>query len=229
MNRIDRLFGILTFLQSKRYVPAEDIREKFQISIRTIYRDLKAIGELGIPVGFEAGKGYYVMQGYFLPPVSFTTEEANALLLMESLVYGFADKSIQTHYTNALNKMKAVMRTSQKEQLESLNNNIRLQMPPCINHDYEYLSIIQNAIAFKRILDIEYKNNAEESSSRLVEPIGLVFYALNWHLIAWCHKRQDYRDFRISRIVKLTRTERPFRKTDHMELNDYMLQIPVSY
>src|SRR5689334_2829864 len=103
MNRIDRLLGILTLLQSKKFVPAEKIAEKFHISIRTVYRDVKALVELGIPVSFEAQRGYFVVQGYFLPPVSLTTEEANALLLTESLVYGFTDKSIRTHYSSALN------------------------------------------------------------------------------------------------------------------------------
>jgi predicted DNA-binding transcriptional regulator YafY len=74
MNRIDRLLGILTLLQSKKYVPAEKIADKFHISIRTVYRDVKALVELGIPVSFETSKGYFVVQGYFLPPVSFSTE-----------------------------------------------------------------------------------------------------------------------------------------------------------
>src|SRR5579862_5145891 len=115
MNRIDRLFGILIVLQSKKYVPAEKIANKFKISIRTVYRDVKALCDLGIPISFEQHKGYFVVQGYFLPPVAFTSQEANALLLMETLVYGFSDKSTQTHYSDALNKIKNVLRSSQKE------------------------------------------------------------------------------------------------------------------
>src|ERR1700759_3860314 len=106
MNRIDRLFGILIILQSKKYVPAEKIADKFKLSIRTVYRDVKAPTEMGIPVSFEQPKGYFIVQGYFLPPVAFTTKEANALLLMETLVKGFSDKSTQTHYSDALNKIK---------------------------------------------------------------------------------------------------------------------------
>src|SRR5690606_38567266 len=102
MNRIDRLFGILTLLQSKKYVKAEAIADKFAISIRTVYRDIKALGEQGVPLSFEPNKGYFVVQGYFLPPVTFSSEEANALLLVEQMVYGFADKSIGRHYSNAL-------------------------------------------------------------------------------------------------------------------------------
>jgi predicted DNA-binding transcriptional regulator YafY len=108
MNRIDRLFGMLTLLQSRKHVTADKIAEKFEISVRTVYRDIKALCEQGIPISFEPNKGYGVVQGYFLPPVSFNMEEANALLLMEAIVYGFSDKSIQEHYGNALNKVKAV-------------------------------------------------------------------------------------------------------------------------
>ena len=84
MNRIDRLFGILIMLQSKKYVTAEKIADKFHISIRTVYRDIKALAEQGIPVSFEQPKGYFIVQGYFLPPVAFNSHEANALLLRNS-------------------------------------------------------------------------------------------------------------------------------------------------
>ncbi|MGZ8538997.1 MAG: helix-turn-helix transcriptional regulator [Chitinophagaceae bacterium] len=229
MNRIDRLFGILTLLQSKKFVPAEKIADKFRISVRTVYRDIKALGESGIPISFEQHKGYFVVQGYFLPPVSFSTEEANAFLLMEAIVSGFSDKSIQTHYTNGLNKIKAVLRSSQKEKIDTLSDNIKLQVPSGIRYDFEYLSIIQTTISSKTILDIDYKNNSEEISKRQVEPIGLVFYAFSWHLIAWCHMRNDYRDFKVARILKLRNTETPFRKQDHIELDSYMKTLPVDY
>ena len=229
MNRIDRLFGILTFLQSKKYVPAEKIAEKFNISIRTVYRDVKALCEQGIPVSFETHKGYFIVQGYFVPPVSFSSEEANAMLLMESIVLGFADASIRKHYSSALNKIKAVLRAPQKEKLEALNNNIRMQLPPCARHDFEYLSAIQNAISGKTILDLEYKNQNDEISKRSIEPIGLIFYAFRWHLIGWCHMRLEYRDFKVARILKVRNTDMPFLKTDHIELNEYMKELPVNY
>jgi predicted DNA-binding transcriptional regulator YafY len=229
MNRIDRLLGIVTFLQSKKYVPAERIAEKFKISIRTVYRDVRALCEQGIPISFEQQKGYFIVQGYFLPPVSFSSEEANALLLMEGLVNSFADKSIKTHYSNLLNKVRTVLRSSQKEKMEILDNKIRLQLPACVINDFEYLTPLQNAITARTIVELDYKNNKEEVSKRQVEPIGLVFYAFNWHVVAWCHMRNDYRDFKVSRILKVTSRGWPFKKTDHIELNDYMKLLPVNY
>ncbi len=226
---MDRLLGILTLLQSKKFVPAEKIAEKFSISIRTVYRDVKALVELGIPVSFEAPKGYFVIQGYFLPPVSFSSEEANALLLSESLVYGFADRSIQKHYSNALNKVKAVLRSQQKDKLDLLTDSIKMQMHPNLVLDVEWLSLLQHAISVKTIVEIEYKDTKEQVTKRQLEPIGLIFYAFNWHLIGWCHTRNDYRDFKVSRITRLRDTALPFKKTKHIEVNDYMKSLPVNY
>lgn len=229
MNRIDRLLGILTLLQTKKHVAAAQIADRFHISVRTVYRDIKALGELGIPVGFEPHQGYFVVQGYFLPPVSFSFEEASALLLMEAMVAGLADKSIQTHYSQALNKVRAVLRHTQKEKLANLDDKIKLQLPSFVNRDFAHLSALQHAISAQCIIEISYTNSKEETTVRCAEPIGLIFYAFHWHLIAWCHTRQDYRDFRVSRIQQVKCTETPFTKTEHMKLSDYMEQLPVAY
>lgn len=229
MNRIDRLFGILTLLQTRKYVTGERISEKFNISVRTVYRDVKALCEQGIPVSFEPNRGYFITPGFFLPPVSFTSEEANSLLLIEGIVNGFTDRSIQKHYATALNKVKAVLPHTQKEKLELLDHTIKSQLPDCFKNDYDYLSNLQQSISIKNIIVLDYTNMKNEVSKREVEPIGLVFYAMSWHLIAWCHKRNAYRDFKVSRILNVTNTEIPFTKTDHMPMDDYMKRVPVSY
>ncbi|MBZ0099392.1 MAG: WYL domain-containing protein, partial [Taibaiella sp.] len=195
----------------------------------TVYRDIKALNEQGVPVSFEQHKGYFIVQGYFLSPISFNTDEANAMLLMESMVYAMADKSIQKHYTSALNKIKTVLRSQQKEQLEDLNENMKVQVPDCARKDYDYLSNIQHAISARNILEIEYKNIKEEESRRKIEPIGLIFYAFDWHMIGWCHSRKDYRDFKVSRIVKMKNIGLPFSQAEHIPVAEYMKQLPVSY
>ncbi|WP_231458872.1 MULTISPECIES: YafY family protein [unclassified Pedobacter] len=229
MNRIDRLFGILTLLQSKKYISAEKIAERFNISVRTVYRDVKALVEQGIPISFEQHKGYFLVQGYFLPPVSFNTDEANALLLVETLVNGFADNSIRSHYATALTKVKAVLKNGQKEKLETMNQHIKLQTPTRLRFNYDYLSLIQVAISDKHIIEIDYKNIKDEASKRIVEPIGLIFYAFSWHLIGWCHLRNQYRDFNLTRIVCLKNLQIPFTKETHMPLSDYMTMLPVDF
>ena len=229
MNRIDRLFGILTLLQSKKYVTGEKIAEKFNISVRSVYRDIKALNEQGIPVSFEPYRGYFVVNGYFLQPVSFSTEEANALILMEPIIAGFTDRSIHQHYSSALTKVKSVLRSSQKDSVERLADNIKFQAPQCFIQDYNYLSCIQQAIATQKILEIEYTNLQKEVSRRKTEPIGLIFYAFGWHLIGWCHVKKDYRDFKVARILKLQCLPDDFTRKKHMPIADYMKQLPVNY
>jgi predicted DNA-binding transcriptional regulator YafY len=229
MNRIDRLFGILTLLQSRKFVTGEKIAEKFHISVRSVYRDIKALNEQGIPVSFEPHRGYFIVNGYFLQPVSFTTEEANALLLMESIVSAFGDRSIHQHYSTALTKVKSVLRSSQKDSIEKLAPNIKLQVPPCFVQNFDYLTRIQQAISTQKILEMAYTNKQEEISVRKLEPIGLIFYALSWHLIGWCHNKKDYRDFRVSRILRLECTQESFTLPVHMPLDDYMRLLPVKY
>ncbi|RPD46686.1 helix-turn-helix transcriptional regulator [Paracnuella aquatica] len=229
MNRIDRLFGILTLLQSKKFVPAETIAAKFGISIRTVYRDVKALCEQGIPVSFEQGKGYFVVQGYFLPPVAFSSEEANALLLMETMVQGFADKSIGKHYATALQKVKAVLRSTQKDSVEALSPNIRIQLCGWQQPDYEYLSTLQQCIAGKTVVALRYTDVRQQPTERCIEPIGLLFYAFSWHLIAWCQLRQDYRDFKVERITAACNTGRAFTHTGHLTLDEYIKSLPAEY
>lgn len=225
MNRVDRLMGIVTALQSKKYMFAEQIAEHFGISVRTVFRDLRAMGEIGVPIGFEAGKGYFIADGYFLPPVSLTVEEANTLALLEPLVVRFADKSARQHFASALSKIKMVLGKTQRKTFEQVQAHTAHFIPEMYAHllpDTAYLTTIQNAIVHKNILRIEYENLNGGRSIREVEPIGLTFYSLNWHLIAWCHLRKDYRDFRTSRIQKMTATMMPFRKNDHIGLNEYL-------
>lgn len=223
MNRIDRLMGIVTVLQSKKYVTAEHIAEKFGMSVRTTYRDIKALSEIGIPVAFEPNRGYFIMQGYFFPPVSFTQQEANALILLESVAKRFGDESIQKHYSSALNKIKATLKGQQKEKVDFVQSQIRTPFP--IQNDdtnYSYLSDIQDCIANQTVLKVKYVNSQEIESIRELEPIGLTFYGFSWHLIAWCWNRNEYRDFKVSRIKALDNTYRPFRKESHLDLNSYI-------
>ncbi len=228
MNRIDRLMGIITQLQSKKHLTVGQIGEQFGISERTVFRDLKAIGEIGVPVSFEPDKGYSVSNGFFLPPISLTLEEANALSLAEPLIVRFADKSIQQHFGTALSKIKMVLSRSQQEKMAITQSSAAHFIPDKYAHlmpSTDYLSPLQNAIINQNIVRIEYLNMNEYHSIREVEPIGLTFYSLNWHLIAWCHSKNSYRDFRTSRIQNLKVTMQHFRKTGHIGLNEYLQQI----
>jgi predicted DNA-binding transcriptional regulator YafY len=222
MNRIDRLFGILTLLQARKFVQAETIAEKYCISIRTVYRDIKALGELNIPVSHEPLKGYFILQGYFLPPLSFTSEEANALILMTSLASRFTDRSVTRHGEAALEKIKSVLKQSENEGASQLEKQISIYVPEEETELKGNLNTIQKAIIKKTILEIEYTNNLSIKAIRRIEPIGLTFYTFQWHVIAWCWEREAYRDFKVKMITQLHDLRIPFRRLDHWDMLEYI-------
>lgn len=225
MNRIDRLVAILTTLQSKRIITVNHLSEKYGISERTVYRDLKALGEIGVPISFEENKGYTILQGFFLPPISLTTEEANALILITALADKFADKTTRNLLDNAMSKIKAVIRNSNKSDIDFLQSQIRIYKSPMENNTSDFLTVIQKTITEKHILQIKYLNNNEEKSQREIEAIGLTFYSNQWHLIAWCWKRNAYRDFKVNQIKELKNTMEHFRKPNHNNLDEYILNL----
>lgn len=232
MNRIDRLTAILIHLQSKRVVKAEEISDRFEISLRTVYRDVKALMEAGVPIGSEAGKGYFIVDGYHLPPVMFSQEEASALLLAGKLVEKMTDHSVRKSFESALLKIKSVLNDSEKDHLENLHSYIevaprpREETPEFPNH---FLTALQRAAVEKQVVAMEYFSSYKDQlTNRTVEPIGLFYYGAAWHLIAWCQLRNDYRDFRIDRIKVLNCTGDSFDNRNLMSLQEYLSTIMKS-
>jgi predicted DNA-binding transcriptional regulator YafY len=224
MNRIDRLTAILIQLQTKRVVKAEEISDRFEISLRTVYRDVKALMEAGVPIGSEAGKGYFIVDGYHLPPVMFNQEEASAMLTAGKLVEKMTDDSIRKAYESALLKIKSVLNTSEKDHLENLQSSIAVFRLPDHQPDFpnEFMADIQKAISKKNVLAVSYFSaNKQEHTTRFLEPIGVVYYSGSWHLIAWCRLRNGYRDFRIDMIQTLKNTGEVFDARNHFTLQEY--------
>jgi len=225
VNRIDRLHAILTHLQSKKLVIAQQIAERFNISLRTVYRDIKALEESGVPVTGEAGQGYSIMEGYRLPPIMFTQEEAGALLFSHKLAEQLTDASLKKHLDAALYKIKAVLRTADKEHLENLDSRIKVsgyqwQINDCDSHS---LSLLQKALADNKAVRLEYFSPyTDQKTNRIVEPTGLLNYGLSWHLIGWCRLRSDYRDFSLNHINALTVTGESYNSRHHQSLQEYI-------
>lgn len=225
MNRIDRLHAILTHLQSKKRVTAKELADRFKISLRTIYRDVKALEESGVPILGEAGSGYSVMEGYRLPPVMFTQEEASALLVAGKLAEHLTDISLKKQFETAMFKIKAVLRGDDRQHIDSLNEHIAVYQNRSSEEGSQtrFLVTIQKAIVEKKVVELLYQAPyKDENSSRKVEPIGLCYYGANWHMIAWCQLRSDYRDFRLSRIQQLSVTAASFANKTHRSLQQYM-------
>jgi len=232
MNRIDRLHAILTHLQSKKRVTAQEMADRFNISLRTVYRDVKSLDESGVPVIGEAGTGYTIMEGYRLPPVMFTREEASALLLGGKFAERFTDGAVKKNFSAALFKIKAVLRSSDKEYVDNLTDHIEIlsHRPPTSEMPDQYLSLLQQAIAQKRIVDLQYHSNGkDEKTARSVEPFGLLYYSSAWHLIAWCRLRKGYRDFRLSRMLKVDLQEHFFDASLHPSVQEYIKQVTADH
>src|SRR5215813_11852450 len=207
MNRVDRLMAIVVRLQSRRVVRAEDIAAYFEISVRTVYRDLAALGEAGIPIIAEPGIGYSLVKGYHLPPVMFTPEEASALSIGGKLVENLTDASLRKQMDSALAKIRSVLPRDRQDYLDRLERStavVSRGLTPIPRLSSEALIPIQRALAERRVLAMDYQGiQRKDLTRRQVEPLGLVYYSDNWHLIAYCRLRRDVRDFRTDRICKL--------------------------
>jgi len=226
MNRIDRVSAILIQLQSRRVVKAMDIAERFNISLRTVYRDIKTLEEAGVPIIGEAGVGYSIMDGYRLPPVMFTREEATAFLTAEKFVEKMTDASTVAHHKSAMYKIRAILKTSEKNLLEDIDGKIEVLKNHCQLRvdNKDHIQTLLNNIAQKKVLTIDYfANHSQEHTKRDIEPIGIFYKDSYWHLIAFCRMRKDYRDFRIDRINLISATDRLF-DSKHPTLKAYIAQ-----
>jgi predicted DNA-binding transcriptional regulator YafY len=226
MNRIDRISAILIQLQSRRVVKASDIAERFGISLRTVYRDVRTLEEAGIPIIGEAGVGYSIMDGYRLPPIMFTREEATAFLTAEKFVDKLTDESTAAQHRSAMYKIRAILKTSEKDLLESMDNNIEVlrSRHQHADNNNDHIQAILNGIANKQVLCIEYlAGYTQQETKREIEPVGIFFLDGYWHLIAFCRMREDYRDFRCDRVRSLSATGQSFAGK-HPTLKAYIAQ-----
>ena len=188
-------------LRSIRLLTATELSKKYEVSLRTIYRDIRKLEEAGIPVYTIEGRGYSLVDNYTISPVQFTEKQANALITAQHVVSQSKDVSFVTNFNEALTKIKSVFRTSIQEKSELLSDKIHV-----FNWHYEdfssnALSEIQLAITNFNFVEINYQKVAQtEVSFRKIEPCAMYSTNNKWILIAWCHLRNDLRAFRVDRI-----------------------------
>jgi predicted DNA-binding transcriptional regulator YafY len=214
MNRLDRLTAILIQLQSKRVVRAQEIAERFGISLRTVYRDVRSLENSGVPIIGEAGVGYSLADGYRLPPVQFTRDEAASFLAAEKLVENFTDAGIDQQYKSAMLKVRAVLRGSDKDFLEKIDAAIQVVSGhgrKVGNNATALLPVLIQSISDHEILSLQYNSAAGIApENRTIEPIGVFYRDDKWYLLAWCQLRKALRHFRLDRMAQLRRTSRFF-------------------
>jgi predicted DNA-binding transcriptional regulator YafY len=223
INRLSRLTAILIKLQSKPFISVLQLSDEFNVSKRTIYRDLESLEQAGVPLTLIEGKGYSLMNGYNIPPVMFTESEANALIFGEKLIAKTKDESLIHEFNKAIDKIKSVLRTSEKEKVDFLANRTIIGKNWQDQTTSNHLSMIQKALTNFQVLSITYqKENDENTTNRDVEPFAIYHNTSeNWVLIAWCRIRNEFRNFRIDRIKKINPPVHQF--TPHkMTLDEYV-------
>lgn len=222
LKKIDRVTAILTQLQSKPLVRAQDLAEKFEVSIRTIYRDVKTLENAGIPIIGEAGNGYSLMDGYKLPPVMFTKEEVLSFITAEKLMQKFLHQSLGNHYQTAMEKVRSVLKYSDKDLIQNIEKQIDVfnYQPKTEDNIRNIIPIILESIAEKKQLNVEYKTVEDKISSRTIEVVGVFFEFNYWYVMAFCTLRNDFRQFRVDRILGIFKTQHPFLQ-EYGQINDY--------
>ncbi|MBZ4188291.1 helix-turn-helix transcriptional regulator [Niabella beijingensis] len=226
INKFDRIVAILIQLQSKRIVKAQDLADRFNVSLRTIYRDIRSLQTAGVPISSEAGIGYELVEGYRLPPVMFTREEASSFVAAEKLMQKFIDKRMGDHFASAITKMKAVLRMADKDWISSIEGQVLVRQGQSIFNEKvpEALSVLFDSLAQKVQVEVMYKKlESSQPERRIIEPVGVFHENEFWYLMAYCHLRKDYRRFRTDRIQGIKKTTTPFIK-EHPELQEFLKQ-----
>lgn len=220
MRRADRLFRIVEYLKARRQVvTAEKLAEALEVSTRTIYRDIADLGASGVPILGEAGVGYVLHRDHVVKPLMFGLEELDALMLGAQMVRSWGDKELAQSASQAIDKLKSVLPESLQQELSgsflfSMASKAKLQ----INVDF---TALRRAIRTKNKLYFTYEDEDGKASQRCVRPLCLVFFSPVWLLLAWCEKRNDFRNFRLDRIKELTVLEEVYKEEIGKRLYDY--------
>lgn len=218
-RRADRLFRIVQLLRARRLVTASQLARELEVSPRTVYRDVRDLVDSGVPIRGEAGVGYQLQRGYDLPPMTFSAEEVEALVLGARLVQAWADPELAAAARSALGKVEAVLPPALRPHvLDSALFVPRKHQ----GRASEVMAPLRRAIAERRTLQLSYTRADGESSERVVWPLGLYFWNNSQTLGAWCALRQGYRNFRLDRIEALTALDEVFPADGDVCLKGYL-------
>lgn len=222
MRKAERLFQILTLLRGRRCVmTAEEIAEKLEVSVRTIYRDMQALSLSDIPLESEAGVGYRLKPGFTVSPLMFEQDELEALALGAKMVKGWGDDNLVQSIERALEKIYAVLPDKTFNHHQLCDDTVMV-MDFYREHASKFSDTIRKAIRQSIKLNVAYANEQGDKSERILWPLGLIYWGKVWTLIAWCELREDYRVFRLDRISSLEPTTSHFATTPEINLQTYL-------
>jgi predicted DNA-binding transcriptional regulator YafY len=227
MNRTDRLLAILLELQRKGGRRAEDLAATFETSKRTIYRDIQALCESGVPVVAQPGVGYSLVEGYFLPPISFSVDEATMLLLgADSAAQNF-DAQYRAAAASAGRKIEAVLSEKLRGEVEYLRGSIAFVAPATLasGKSATFLPQLRRAIIERRTVSFDYHTRYSQDGSaarntREADPYAMLHYGDAWYLIGHCHLRKGIRNFRLDRMAGLRLLDKTFDRPPNFRLEE---------
>lgn len=200
MNRTDRLFAILLEFQARREVRAAELATRFEVSVRTIYRDVTALSEGGVPITALPGTGYRLLEGYFLPPLTFTADEAAVLAIGGGFVRDRVDATLRESADEALRKLAGVLPAAQRAAVERRGEELIFPNAG-IGDDEATLADLRAAIRERQVVRLLYHAARRPGPEpRDVEPVRLAWVEAAWHLAAYCRLRQAPRLFKLGRI-----------------------------
>lgn len=218
MNRTDRLFALLLELRGNgasesggRWVQAEELAQQFGVSVRTVYRDILALNESGVPVLSVPGKGYQLMEGYFLPPLHFTPPEALMLMLGADAVRGAFDTDFAEAAAHALKKIEAALPEPRRQEVQEWRAHLRV-VPPDEGQNAAKLKPLRSAVLARKIVTFQYHKPNAAAQTREVYPLGLVHLYGAWLLGAFDPQRGEQRVFRLSRMDNVQVQPRTFQR-----------------
>lgn len=207
LNRLDRISALLVQLQSRPIVKSSEMAERFGVSQRTIYRDMRTLSEAGVPICGNSGVGYSLVEGYRLPSLMFTKEEAIAFLTAEKIIEQLTDSQNSNYFRQGMDKIRAALRAVDKKYLHDMDNTIAVYKSRNAGESLPNLmQVILSSINDKLIVEIDYTNADENTSKRALEAVGITYSHPRWYLSAWCHLREEYRMFRLDRISNIKTT-----------------------
>jgi len=220
VRRADRLFQIVQYLRNRHLTTARWLSEKLEVSERTIYRDIQDLMLSGVPIEGEAGVGYVLRRGFDIPPIMFTKDEIEALVIAARMAKTWAGTKLARSAEFALDKIEAVLPDNLKAELEKP----RLYVPEILSDTKTagLLDELREAVNTHHIIRIEYNSLKNEISERELRPLGLFFWGKVWTLAAWCELRQSYRSFRVDRIEKLTLSEKHFDEDENISFSGFL-------
>jgi predicted DNA-binding transcriptional regulator YafY len=218
MRRADRLFQIVQLIRGRRLSTADFLAQRLEVSPRTVYRDVAALQQQGVPIDGEAGVGYRMRAGFDLPPLMFTRQEAQALVAAVRLSRPQLDTALGSEAEGALSKILAVLPPAARAAAEGLaifapGGRMTAQMS-------EHLARLREATESRNKLQMDYLDLGETRSDRTIRPLACMFWGPVWTVAAWCELRGDFRSFRVDRIQALTTLEERFRDEPGKTLAD---------